>query len=393
VNIQDVKSNLSAALHGGTLNKVRNIEMLLERSANILLSKIKPIETIRTASLSSTIHDDIYNYSLRDDFGEIIDLYPQSDRNIYDSASRGYAESFDLRKLLANKTVSIEGSEGAKIIRINWRSRKGKVLSTVNGVTGNGTWGAVGTATGIQTDTITKYSGSGSVRFDLAASGDGIQNSTLSPVDMTDEDEVADIFFAFYIKSAADLARLTSVTPRWGNDLTLNYWTAVALTAQADGTAFKVGWNVVKAPWSTATETGSVNPASIDAFRVIFTTTAAISDIRLDNIIFSIGRNFDYKYYSKYIVKNTSGTWISRTTSEDDIVVLDNDAIEIYHLLNLKLAAHQIEGGDSAFDINFSNSEIGDLIQEYNAKYPSQAKKAVTSYGSLPFNRFRRRFW
>ena len=68
MTITQRKDNLSSMLHGGTLNKVRNIDLLFERSANTLLSKIDPVDTIRIIPLSSTIHDDIYNYSLPSDF-------------------------------------------------------------------------------------------------------------------------------------------------------------------------------------------------------------------------------------------------------------------------------------------------------------------------------------
>ena len=387
ITITQAKENLSAMLHGGTLNRVRNIEAMFERTANTMLQKIDPIDTMRTAPLTNTVHDDIYNYSLPSDYKGLIDLYPQSGRNTQDSSARRYVEKFDLRKEITRKTVSIEGSEGSKIIRINWRSRQGKVLHKMDSVTDNGTWGAVGTATNIEADTITKFSGEGSIRFDSAASGDGIQNTTMTAVSMSDEDEVADIFIPFYIKDSTDLGNITSATFLWGNDLTTNYWTGAAQTTQADGTDFKVGWNQIKVPWSTATETGTVDATTIDSARLTFATSAAISDIRVDNIIFSIGRAFDIKYYSKFIIKNSSGTWITRTTSDDDTVVLDNDAVQIWHLENLIAAAQQVEGADSSFDIGWARSELETLYRRYRAEYPSQSKKAITTYSSAPARR------
>lgn len=378
MTIQDVKSNLSAQLHGGTLNRVRNVEMLLERTANTLLSHIDPIDTMRMAALASTIHDDFFNYALPSDFKEIIDLYPEDNRQTSDTASRGYTEKFDLRKSLASKVVSIESNDGTKQIRINWRSRQGKTIHTMNSVTDNGTWSAVASATGIKANTIFKVSGSASIEFDIVASGDGIQNTTMSAVDLTDEDEVGVFFVWMYFGSIP-----TSVSARWGNDLTTNYWTSVAQTTQADGTSLKTGWNLLKFPWSTATETGTVVPSTVDSFRVTVVSSAQ-NNVRVDNIVCSIGRNFDIKYYSKYIVKNSAGIWLSRSTSDDDTVVLDNDALQIWHLENLKAAAQQSEGGDSTFDINWANTELEKLYREYTARYPSQAKKAVTSYGGNP---------
>ena len=382
MTISELKDNLTALLHGGTLNKVRSIDSAFERSANTMLSKIDPIDTMRTVSLSQTIHDDIYNYSLPSDYKKIIDLYPQNRRDLLDSANRNYTERFDLRKALVDKTISIEGSEGSKVIRINWRSRQAKSVNELNTLTGNGTWSAVGAATNLVADDIDYVSGSGSIRFDLVTTGDGLQNTTMSAIDLTDEDEQGDFWVRFKIKNSTDLALLTSVSLIWGNDLTTAYWTGVAQTAQADGTAFKVGWNEIKVPWSTATQTGTVAPATIDSLKITFATTGAITQIKVDNITCSLGRNFDIKFYSKFILKNTSGTWITKTTSDDDTIVLDNDAIQIYIMECLIACAHQIEGEDSVSDINFANSQLEVLYKRYKSEYPSMSKKALSYYGT-----------
>lgn len=393
MNVSEFKDNLSAMLHGGTLNKVRNFAGAMQRAANTMLLKIDPIDTMRTAALANTIHDDVFNYPLPSDYKKIIDLFPQNRRDSGDTAKRNFAEHFDLRKKLADKTISIEGSEGAKIIRINWRSRQPKTLNEANSLTANGTWAIVATASNLVADDIDYVSGSGSLRFDVAVTGDGIDNDDMTAIDLSDEDEVADFFVWFKIKNSTDLANLNSVTLIWGNDLTTNFWTGVAQTTQADGTAFKVGWNQIKVPWSTATETGTVAPATVDSLKITFNIDAAITDLRVDNITCSIGRNFDCKYYSKYLLKNTSGTWIEKTTSDDDTVVLDSDAIQIYLLETLIACAHQVEGSDSGFDIQWAQSELyGDgkkpgLYGKYKAEFPTMSKKAVSYYGSATTRR------
>ena len=389
VTIDEIKGNLSGLLHGGSANDLTEIELMLERSANTLLSKIDPIDTMRTATLSSLVHDDVYNYALPSDYKKIIDLIPQDNRNLWDKSYRNLAGEFDLKKAIKNKVISIEGSEGSKIIRINWRSKQGKVLHTMNSVTDNGTWSAVASATGIRANTIFKKSGSASIEFDIIASGDGIQNTTMSPVDLTDEDEVAEFFVWIYFGTVP-----TSVSSRWGNDLTTNYWSSTAQTTQADGTAFQVGWNLLKFSWSGATENGTVNPATIDAFRITVVSSAQ-NNVRVDNIICSIGRNFDIKYYSKYLLKNSSGTWINKTSSDVDVCVLDSDAIQIYNLENLIAAAQQSQNNE--LDIKWAKAELNGnlsspdreermgLYAKYRGEYPSMSKKASTSYGSLPF--------
>ncbi len=385
-----IEEHLSAMGHSATLNKVRYQEALYERAAAKFLLKTKPLEAMRTQPLASVVHDDLNTYALPSDYGTFIDLIPEDNREAWDSAVRNGAGQFDLHKALKNRVISIEGSEGTKIIKINWKSRSPKVLATMDSLTANGTWSAVATASNVAADTITKTKGSGSIRFDVAATNDGIQNTGLATQDMTDENGVADVLFDLYIKNSTDLANLTSITARWGNDLTAKYWTGVAQTLQADGTAFKVGWNTIKVPWSTATQTGTVDATAIDSLKFTCTVSGAISKLRIDNVRFSIGRNFDLKYYSKYFFK-VNGAYASRpTTNGDDLFLCDNDSLPLYLFECLKDMAHQLEGTDSAFDIKYARQELQELFPFFRAEYPSQAKKMTSNYGGKP--RFQRRW-
>ena len=389
MTITDVKSNLAAMSHGTTLGKVREVYFLLERAANTVLTKIAPLDTQRDAALANVVHDDVYNYTLPSDFKRVIDLYPQDDRKSLDSAIRVYPERFAMQTLIRNKQISIESREGTKFIRINWRSRQGVVFHTMNSLTANGTWTAVGSAASIVLDKLYKITGSGAIRFNVVATGDGIQNVAATKIDISDWDEQADWFAWVYLPATTGL---TSISARWGIDQTANFWTSVAQTVQADASAFKAGWNLIRFPWTTATETGTVDPNTIDSFRITFAATAAISNIRIDNIMVSLGRNFDIKYYSQYAFKNSAGTFITRPTVDGDEVVFTGTALQIFLLESLKAIAQQIEGQDSAFDISYADRELnGDprspdpiqrrgLYAKYRVENPSAAKPAVSSY-------------
>lgn len=394
--IGEVQNNLVGLSHSGTLGKVRNVYNLYERAANNMLSKVKILETMRTAPLTDAVHDKLYSYAVPTDFHSLIGIYPSGERKVDEDVSRVYAEQFDRRKSIDDKQISIEGNGSSKIFRINWQTNSPKTLSTMESYNGNGTWAAVATATNVATDTVYHYSGGGSVRFDVAATGDGIDNTTLSAVDLTDEDETGDFIIPIYLKNATDAGRLTSVTFRFGNDLTANYWTGVAQTAQFDGTAFQAGWNLIKIPWNTATETGTVAPATIDSARITFTVTAAITDIRVDNILCSLGTIFDVKYYSKYLFKTAAGVLIAQPTTDTDYVICDADSINIFLFECLDEIAHQVEGEDSTFDMTQASKKLyGDpraidpvgrvgLYARYRAEHPAQNKKAVTNYGFKP---------
>ena len=392
-NISEVKNHLTGLGGAASVDDVANLYQLLERASNTMLAKIDPIETERIAALSSLVYDDVYDYALPSDYKKIIDLYPQVDRGSWDRAARKYAEPFDAQKLIKEKQITIESSEGTKFIRINWRTRGAKILHSMNSLTANGTWSAVGSATGLKAQTLFKVSGNASIEFDLVATGDGIQNTAMTALDLTDEDEIADVFVWVYLPSAP-----TSITAIWGNDLTTNYWTGVAQTAQADGTAFKVGWNLIKFPWSTATETGTVAPATIDSFRLTVSSSSALTNVRVDDIKFVVGRNFDIKYYSQYSFKNAGGTWINQPTTDADTLIHTGTAYQIF-LLESRIAIAQqlIKDPRSALsatlwervqlngDIQATDRALRlGLYAYYRSEYPSMSKKATTSYAGLP---------
>lgn len=380
-SISQIEDHLIGMGHGGTLNKVRNIEALYERAASMTQAQAKILETMRTQALAQQVYDDLNNYALPSDFNDLIDLIPQDNRQSWDKSFRTLAGKFDLQKSIRNRTVSIEGSNGVKVIRINWKSRASKVLNSMNSYNGNGLWSAVGTATGVATDTIFKLSGGGSVVFNHLASGDGIQNSTMTQVDLTNENGVSEFIFSVYLSAVP-----TSITPVWGNDLVAKYWTGTAVTTQADGTAFKVGWNQIAVAWSAAVQTGVVAPAAIDSCKLTFQSAGALGKIRVENLLFAIGRNFDIKYYSKYMFMTAAGVWESRpqTGEKGDLVVIDNDSLPIFLMECLTQMAQQVEGTDSAFDITFAEKQMMKVYPSYKGRFPSQVTKATTSYGSGP---------
>jgi len=378
--ITQFEENLSAMMHGGTLNKVRNRYALYERVANTVLTRLDPLETMRLTALTQSVHDDLNDYALPSDYKKLIDIFPVEDRTSSERGARVYAEPFAAELAVRNQQLTIESKEGVKYIRLNWKDKGAKTIHTMDSLTTNGTIAIVGTASGLKATTLHKLSGSSSIEFDSAASGDGIQCTDFTDVDLTDWDEQADFIVPVYFGSVSNI---TSVSFIFGNDLTTNYWTCVAQTTQSDGTAFRVGWNYLLFPWSTATESGTVVPSTIDCFKLTIATSGAVSNIRVDNILASLGRFFDIKYYSQYSFKDSVGTWLSKPTADTDSVVLIGTALQIYLLECVIAMAQQIEGKDSTFDIQWAKNELAELYQRYRAEHPSEAKPIVGRYWNL----------
>lgn len=388
--IGQAREHLIGLAHSGTLNRVRNFEAMCERAANTMLTKVKPLELEYETELQQTVHDAIYNYAVPTYFGTLIDVYPVDDRNSLDDASRVYAETFDRRKAVDQNKISIEAKQGVKFLRINWPVSAPIVLNTMDSLTANGTWSTNGSASGISLDKQRKISGQGSIGFNLTGTGGGIQNTTMAKVDLTAIDGESNFYAWVYLPSAT---AVTSITARWGNDLTLKFWDSVPQTLQNDGSALAVGWNLIGFPWSSATETGVVDDTQIDSFRLTFAGTA-LAGIRVDNVVVSLGRYFNLKGYSKYLFQDTSGNWEARPTanSDDDRIILDTDAYQIFLMELLIAMAQQIEGSDSSFDIGFAEKALyGDaranstegrlgLYRMYKVDQPDQRKRASAGY-------------
>lgn len=372
--------------HGSSLAKIRNKYALYERAGNNMRSKVDIVTLIRTAPLEQVVHDDQSQYAVPSDYGKIIDLYPARERTNSDFARRTSGVTASLLRQVRDKQIAIEGKNGARILTIDWAGKSPETIATMNTTTG---WSVVTGASGLELDTQYAVSGGKSLKFDLDSTGGGLQNTSLSVFDLSDTEEENDFLMWVYLGATTNI---TSFTARWGNDLTANYYQSTAVTTQADGTAFQVGWNLIKFSWASATETGSVNTATMDSFRVVIASTGALTDIRFDNIVASVGSLFEMKFYSSYLFRSTSGTLIRQPTVDTDSILLEDIGFNIFAYECLLAMAQQMEGEDSAFDIQFAITALNGspssadpalrygLYSRYRTEYPSQAKRTVQTY-------------
>lgn len=387
--INELEDHLTGMGHGSSLAKIRNKYALYERVANNIKSKVDIVTSIRTAPLTQAVHDNQALYAVPSDYGKIIDLYPSGNRTARDFAQRTSGVTASLLRQIKDKQIAIESRDGARVLLIDWAGKTPKTLADMNSTSG---WSAITGASGLELDTQYAISGGKSLKFDLDTTGGGLKNTTLTALDVSDWDEEADVFMWIYLSSVSNL---TSIQARWGNDLIANYWESIAVTTQADSTAFQVGWNLVKFSWASATETGTVDATLINAFQFILNTTGAISNVRVDNVVTSLGSVFETKYYSGFLFKNTAGTWIKRPTTDTDSIMVEEIGFNIFAYECLMAMAQQMEGEDSAFDIQFAitalngNPSSGDpalrygLYARYRNEYPSMGKRTVQSYFNI----------
>lgn len=391
--VQKAKDDLSAMMHGGTVDDLQNLSSLFNRAARQVVSQLDPISTKRIANISNTIHDDVYLYTAPSDLKgkKVIDIRPQANRTVADNFTQRYTEDFGKRKSIKDKIFVVDYKDGNRYLRISENvSPKPVLINDMNDITSNGTWAVSGDATNLTKDTISFTSGGASLNFDLNASGSAgvLSNSTMMQVDLTDHDEQATLFTRV---SLPDTSIITNVILRWGNDSS-NYWHRT-VTTQHDGTAFKNGFNLLGFEWNGATEVGTVDPSAIDYLHVTITYDGtAETDIRVDEITSSIGQIYEIEYYSKFLFRSPAGVYTDTIDAEVDtshIINLDTEAANIFLYELARSAAQQTQGADAGLDLSFLNGELygfgreGGMYRKYKADNPSDWSRPISTYYSI----------
>lgn len=381
-NISDLKDRINAKTHN-SINKLTDVDSLIIEAGNNLLLEVDPPSTIRQTQLSNGLYDQVYSYACPTDLKEdkMLSLIPQNilNQTSAQNYNQTYSKEFDLRKELG--ALSIEDNSTVRTLRASGIGlRAGDTINDANSLTENGTWSAGGNAINLAVDTVNFVSGNASLKFDISASGSTayLENSTMTAVDLTDYVNMGSAFVYVYIPSTSII---TSIALRWGSSSS-DYYTVTATTTQ-DNTAFVVGWNLLRFDWAGATETGSVTDTAIDYIRVTFNYSGtATTSCRVDNIVFRLPAIYNLKYYSNYLYRSTGGTWLEKPTSSDDsdIINLDTTGFDMLVAECGRLAAQELSGEDSSFDVDFFNRERNRIWGQYKSNNKSQAMKRREPY-------------
>lgn len=378
--ISTLKTDLQSMLHNTSLNKIQDVNGLINRGARTVIQDIDPSETIRISQISGQLFDDVYDYSAPADLkgSKVIDIRPQVNRGQNDNFSRQWSERFDLKKEIENNKFSIRYNTGTKSYRIKKKLTSGKVLNDFNDITSNGTWAVGNDADNLAQDKVNKVSGNASLRFDLDGSTtDGyLENSTFAAVDLSEEENISSLFLWVYIP---DPSTMTSVNLRWGDDSS-NYW-ADTVTSTHEGLSFLTGWNLLRFDWEGASETGTPTASSVNYARVTVNYDGtATQNFRCDNLIVRVGQIWENEYYSKFLFSNSSGTFQETVTDDSDVANLDTDSYNILLIKCAELAAHQQQAENSSFDISIFKTDYIKAVRKYNLNNPSQAIKGKSNY-------------
>lgn len=378
-SVNDANSDLTAVIHGTTINSITNPFSLHYRVARHLLNDIDPIETVKKTLTTTPLFNSVWDYACPTDLkgNRIIDISPQYIRQPGQILTQTFNQPFDTNKNFdfSAPNFTIQWNNAVKTIRINDTSLpQGISIDTCEATTG---WTANSTASTLTENNINYASGSGSLSFNVTTGTGSISKTLASTLDMSSQLNQASWFYYLYLPLGSSL---TSTEIRIGSSSS-NYYSRV-LTTTNEGNAFATGWNLIRGDWFGATVVGSPTVTAISYIYIGVTVSASLTGVCVDNIVSNMGLYRTLEYYSKYLYRDSStGAFKEKPTDVADIINLDVDSSMLYFNLLAYYAAQQLQGLDAlAYDAQFFLGEYEKEKTKYTARQPSQAQKSQQAY-------------
>jgi hypothetical protein len=382
------QSDLYAIVNGNVHSKfaqVNDRQVIVNRAVRFVLGDVDLRSTKRKARLSPNMFDDVYDYAAPSDLrgNKIIGIQKQINRSPLEQFFLVEEDEFDQYKGMYPYRIAIAEANFGKILKIDGvEDSEVEVLNVCDSLTANGTFAAVGgTDMGtLSVDTFNYISDGASIKFDTAsgAATAAFEITDMTDVDLSDSDEEGSFFLWVYIPTDITIANLTNFILRVGNSST-NYWSKT-VTDNNEGSGFHTGWNLLRFDWDSATETGTVDPENFDYMRLTITKTAgqaALSNWRVDSLVYRKGEIYDTVYYSKYGWQTAAGVYIEESTTTTDLVIADTDEIE---LIGFKAAEYASQELKEYEDVKYFKATYNEAKNSYQADYPGEALNLMKNW-------------
>ena len=380
------QADLQERINAGVQNKIGILgspQSTMNAAVRTLFRDVDLRSAKRRATLSPNLFNGIYNYQCPSDLKgtSIIDIPAQAKRQDGEWMLVP-AEEFDRLNGRKAGVIALDDFNAARLLKLaSAVDSKSLVISELDGLnSGGGLWSAFGDGETLAADTDDYVEGAGSLKWNISSAGGttaGIENSTLNSFDLTDYLGGTSAFFVWAkINSVTDL---TNYIMRFGNSDSVYY--SKTVTAQADGTAFVAGWNLLKFDISSLTETGSVDDTAIYYVALYMTKGAgkvSETDYKFDHLVLKRGVVHNVKYYTKYGWQSSAGAYKENSTATTDFLVADTDEFELIVEAGVVEAMKEI--GYPEGEIRSRKADLKDAIKEYTMKHPSEAKIMMYDY-------------
>lgn len=382
-SVLNAKQDLIGILHGTTLNKVQNINGVINRTARQLIADIDPQEMKRVVLSSTPIFNKVYDYACPVDLkgNRIIDIAPQFLRQPGNFIGQTYNQAFDISKnaLPSVSEFTIIFNNAVKTIRINDATINPGILLDAAQTTNE--WAVSGTASDLSIDNVNYVSGSGSLQFNLAAGANpstGGLVANIQGINLSTHLNQSTLFYYVYFPTGSDII---STTLQWGSSASDYY--QVTSTTTFETTTLATGWNLIAAPWLGASVVGNPDASSISYISVgVNYNGTAQTAVHIDNIISNLGLYRNIEYYSKYLFRSAlTGAFQETVTDDSNLINLETESYNLFLNLFAFFCIQQVQGLDGLFfDSNFFGQEYMKGKDRYTSLYKSEITKPRTPY-------------
>lgn len=378
-----LKSRINAGIKG-KIGVLVNDRDTINQVVREVIGDIDLRSTRRKSALVPNLFSKVFEYASPSDIksNAICGVRDQTD-----AAQKEYILTTpdDFLRRLDNNRIAIDDADFIKKILINtYVNDKSITIATLDSLTsGGGTWAVSSTgATNLTADSDDFVRENASLNFDLSAlavTTAGIKNTALNNFSLVDYlGGNGAVFVWAYITS---ITNLTNYILKIGTN-TSNYYSKT-VTAASDGTAFKTGWNLLRFDLVSATQTGTVTPATCSYVELYMTkTTGKVSetDYRFDGLYLKKGEKNNVTYYSKYGWQNSGGTLIENSTADSDLLMADTDEFELFVKKGIEVAGNEVDevnASDKAA-VSYKEKKI-----KYERENPSDRLNIIQTYADF----------
>ncbi len=376
-----LKSRVNAGIHG-RIGVLIDEDDFINDVAREVLFDLDLASTKRTYALAPKLFNGIYNYSAPTDIKEqaIVDIPAQVKTDNSEWYLTTPAEFYRTRET-ANGVIAIDRDSGeVSLLLAKNLDDENRVISELDSLTsGGGTWGAFGEATNLEADNDDFVKGSGAIKFDISAvvgTTAGIKNDSLDDFDIDDFLDGNGSAFAWAGLSNAD--DITNFILRLGDNPSNYYYKTI--TAAADGTAFKEGYQLLRFDLTSLSQTGSPTTTGLNHAALYMTKgTGKVSqtDFHFDWLVLKRGAIHEIKYYSKFPWVSSAGAWKENSTDDADLITGDATEYNLFILKGKQMAAEEANEFEiaSTYERQYDGKKL-----HYIRNNPSERKIETTGY-------------
>jgi len=368
------------------------------RAVRKVLGDIDMISAKRKSELAPNLFDDVFQYTCPTDLKErkIIDIQPQINRGRLENWNLVSQEEFDRYKKeyrldRFGDPIDIQKSEdwlGTNLVAVSDDDMARKLLLSrpvdddeiaIDMLDSVGDWEGFGDGTNLTKDSSNYVEGSASINWDIDDSGGttaGIQNSSLTSFDISDYLTEGAVFVWVYLSDSTDV---TNFICRVGSSSSAYY--SITVTTNNEGNSFEDGWNLLRFPFSSKTETGTVDDDACDYVALYMTKDSGKTDetdYRFDEILIKKGEHYYVVYYSKYGWQTSAGSWQEESSNDTDLLNADTTEYEIIAEKTAELVEGQVLRNREEAEVHKREYELAK--EKYQSENPSEALPLLQTY-------------